>query len=97
MPTPLSQRAQPAAHLARGALGERHRQYLMRRDVSRRDEVGDAAGDGAGLAGPGAGQHAHRTTGGQDGFALFVVEVTDEFVARRGRLDRHAVHLGREL
>ena len=48
----------------------------MRRDVSRRDEVGDAAGDGAGLAGPGAGQHAHRPTGGQDGFALFVVEVT---------------------
>ena len=48
---------------------------------------------------PGAGQNAHRPAGGQDGFALLVVEVTrDEFaLAGRGCLDRHAVHLGRAL
>jgi hypothetical protein len=90
-------RAQPTAHLPRRARGERHCKDLMRRDVSGRDEVSDAAGDGAGLAGACACQHAYRTTRGQDGFALFVVEVSEKVVARRGCLDRHAVHLGRGL
>jgi hypothetical protein len=61
--------------------------------MSGRYEVGDAAGDGAGLAGAGAGQHAHRPTRGEDGLALFVVEVVDD---ARSDLDRHAIHLGRE-
>ena len=79
-----AERAQPATHLTGGALGERHRQHLAGRDVPGRHQVGDAAGDRAGLARPGAGQHAHRPAGGQHRLALLVVEVVDEPLARRG-------------
>ena len=66
--------AQPAAHLTRRPLGERHGEHLPGRDVTGGDEVRDAAGDGAGLAGAGAGQHAQRTAGRQHGLPLLVVE-----------------------
>jgi hypothetical protein len=46
--------------------------------------VRDAASDRAGLAGARAGQHTDRATGGEDGLTLLVVEICDEFVARRG-------------
>ena len=59
--------------------------------MSARDEVGDAPGDGAGLAGARAGQHADRATRGEHGFALFLIEVVDN--AQRIDLYRHAVHL----
>ena len=92
------ERAQPPAHLARGPLGERHREHLAGRDVSGCDEVGDAAGDGAGLSRACSGKYAHRPAGGEHGFTLLVVEVTrDEFALAGGGLDRHAVHLGRAL
>ena len=82
---PVVEGAQPGPHLTGGPRGERHREHLSRRDVPGRHEVGDAAGDGAGLAGARAGQHAHRTPRGQDGLALLVVEVVDDGRARGPR------------
>jgi mycoredoxin len=70
----------------------------MWRDVSGGHEVRDAPRDRAGFAGPRTGQHAHGPTGGEDGLALFVVEIAEEFVARRGghwSLEGHADHLYR--
>ena len=55
-------------------------------DVTGRHQVRDAAGDGAGLAGPGTGQHAHRTARRQHRLALLVVKVADE--SRRNRCVR---------
>jgi hypothetical protein len=87
------ERAQPGAHLTGGPRGEGHREHLSRRDMPGRHEVGDAAGDGASLTGACAGQHTHRPACGQDGLALFVVEVVDD--ARARDLHRHADHLVR--
>ena len=78
MTNAIVERTQPAPHLPGGPLRERHRQHLAGRDVAGRHEVSDAAGDGAGLAGARAGQHAHRAAGGEDGLALLVVEIVDE-------------------
>ena len=86
VPAAVVERAQPAAHLAGRALGERHRQHLARRDVPGRHQVGDAPGDGPGLAGPRARQHAHRAAGGEHRLALLVVEIVDE--RERGGLER---------
>ena len=79
---PVVEGAQPGTHLTGGPLGERHREHLSRRDVPGRHEVGDAAGDGAGLTGARTGEHAHRTARGEDGLALLVVEVVDDARAR---------------
>ncbi len=86
----LTEGAQPAAHLPGRPGGERHRQHLTGRDMAAHHEVGDAPGDGAGLTGAGAGQHADRPAGREDGLALFVVEVAEQTVD-----GRHAVHHGR--
>ena len=90
---PVVERAQPGTHLTGGPRRERHREHLSRRDMPGRHKVGDAAGDGAGLTGACAGQHAHRPARGEDGLALFVVEVVDD--ARARDLHRHADHLVR--
>ena len=89
------ERAQPGAHLPRGARRERHGQHLAGGHVTGGHQVRDAPGDGAGLAGTGAGQHAHRPTGRLHGLALLVVEVVQEGGDRS--LERHGVHLGRAL
>lgn len=82
--------AQPAAHFARRALGECHSQHLPGGDVTARDQRSDPVSDGAGLAGSGTGQHAHRSTRSQYGFALLVVQPGNQWVAGY----RHDVHLG---
>jgi len=51
--------------------------------------VGDAVGDGSGLARTGPGQHTQRAAGGEHGFALFIVE-TNQMVSGY----RHDDHLG---
>ena len=61
-------------HLACRAGGERHREDLPRRDVPGADEVRDPAGDGAGLAGAGSREHAHRPAGRRHGRTLLVVQ-----------------------
>ena len=78
------------AHLPRRALGEGHRQHLPGGDVTARDELGDAVGDGAGLARSGAGQHADRSARSQHGLALLVVQSGGQWVGDH----RHGVHLG---
>ncbi len=83
-------RAQPGPHLPRGPRGERDGQHLPGGDVAVGHQVRDAVGDGAGLAGARAGQHAHRPARGQHGFALFVVQA-GQLVHDR----RHGVHLVR--
>ena len=48
------------AHLLGGLVGEGDRQHLLGLGVSAADEIGDPAGDDAGLAGPGAGLDEFR-------------------------------------
>ena len=50
----------------------------MRLGVAVADEVGDAAGDDARLARPGAGEDQQRSVGVQDRLALFGVEGVEE-------------------
>jgi hypothetical protein len=69
-----AQHAQPRTHLACRAGGERHREDLPRRDVPGADEVRDPAGDGAGLAGAGSREYAHRPAGRRHGRTLLVVQ-----------------------
>lgn len=58
--------------------------------MTARDQLGDPVGDGAGLAGAGAGQHADRAARGQHGFALLVVQPGGQGIGE----GRHGVHLG---
>jgi hypothetical protein len=78
--------AQARAHLSRGARRERDGQDLTRRDVPGGDQVRDAAGDGAGLAGAGAGEDADRAARGGDGGQLFVVQ------SRSWAVEHHTRH-----
>ena len=68
------QHADALLHLARGLVGEGHRQDLRGVGEAGGDEVGDAGGEHARLAGAGAGQHQHGAVGGLDGAALLRVE-----------------------
>ncbi|MNQ38732.1 hypothetical protein D3C85_523250 [compost metagenome] len=61
-------------HLARGLVGEGHRDDVLRADAALLDQVGDLAGDHAGLAGSGAGQHQQRAADVVDGFLLAGIE-----------------------
>jgi len=86
--------AQPVAHLSGGALGKGHPQHLPGRDMTGGDQVRDAACDGAGLTGAGAGQYAQRTARCEHRFTLLVVEaVGDAPVEAAG--DGHGAHHGR--
>ena len=53
--------AKPQFHLARGLVGEGHREDFARPRPSLAEDMGDAAGQDAGLAGAGAGQNQYRT------------------------------------
>ena len=68
--------AHALAHLARGLVGEGHRQDVGGLDPLRH-EVGDARRDDARLAGARPGQDQHRTRRLQDGGTLGVVEVEE--------------------
>ena len=62
------------AHLARGLVGERHRENFVRASASGRDQMGDAGGQHAGLADPRARENKDRTVKRLDGAPLLVVE-----------------------
>ena len=52
--------AEPQLHLARGLVGEGHRQDFAAAGPALAQDMGDAGGQHARLAGAGAGQHQHR-------------------------------------
>ena len=72
------QRLDARAHLFGGLVGERDGEHFVRLGVAVADEVGDAAGDDARLAGPGAGEDQQRSVGVKNRFALFGVEGVEE-------------------
>ena len=68
------QRLDPRAHFLGGFVRERDRQDLVRQRVAVADQVCDAAGDDARLAGAGAGEDQQRSVEVQDRFALLRVQ-----------------------
>ena len=84
-----AQAAQPGAHLAGGAGGERDRQHLGGVVDPRRHAVGDPVRDRPGLAGAGARQHPHRAPQRLRDLPLLGVERVQQLVgARREGCDR---------
>ncbi len=69
------QLADALAHLRRRFVGEGDREDLPRPGRAGREQVGDAAGQDPGLAGPGAGDDQQRPLAVQHGLALGLVEV----------------------
>jgi len=67
--------ADPLLHLARGLVGEGHRQDFGRPGALGGEDMGDAGGQHAGFAGSGARQHQHRAVERDHRLALFGVEV----------------------
>ena len=68
------QGADALLHLARRLVGEGDGEDLARPGAARGEDVGEARGQDARLAGAGAGQHQHRAVGRQHGLALLRVE-----------------------
>ena len=68
------QHADALLHLARGLVGEGDGEDLARECTAGRQDMGDAGGEHAGLAGAGAGQHQHRAFQRFDGFPLLRIQ-----------------------
>ena len=66
--------ADAVLHLARRLVGEGDGQDLARPGAAEAEDVGDAHGQHAGLAGAGAGQHQHRAVERLDREPLFRIE-----------------------
>ena len=81
------QAADPVAHLARGLVGEGHRQDLPRPRPPGGDHMGNPGGQHARLAGPGPGQNQHRAIQRLDRAALFGVQPVQ--IGRRPRRHPH--------
>src|SRR5690606_36210120 len=75
---------------ARGLGGEGHRHDVLRADAALLNQVSDLAGDHAGLAGTGAGEHQHGAADIVHGFLLPGVE------SGHGRFER-CLRAGREF
>src|SRR5690606_7739146 len=73
-----AERPEAGAELGGRLAGEREGEDVARVGVVGGDAVADAAGEGAGLARPGAGEDAQGRGRGRDRGALRVVEVVDE-------------------
>ena len=83
--------AQPGAHLARGAGREGQREHALRLLRAGVDGIRDAVGDGARLAGAGAGEDAQRARRRERDLALLGVE-TGQDVVGRGHVRSGATH-----
>ena len=83
------QRADALLHLARGLVGEGDAQHLSRPGAARGEDVGEAGGEHARLAGARAGQHQNRAIHRQHGFALLGVQA--------GQVRRFALDGGRRF
>jgi len=80
--------AEPVLHLAGGLVGEGHRQDLGGAGAALAEDVGDARGQHARLAGAGAGQHQNRAVQRLHGLALLRIEPGEVFRAHRGARTR---------
>jgi hypothetical protein len=67
------------AHLARGLVGERDREDLLGQDAAFLNEVGDAMGEDACLAGPWTGYDEDRSVDRLDGESLVGIEPLEQF------------------
>ena len=67
-------RADARLHLARGLVGEGDGEDFRRARAAEREDVGDARGQHARLAGAGAGEHQHRAVERLDRLALLRVQ-----------------------
>jgi len=76
--------AEPQLHLPRRLVGEGDRQDLPGTGAAQAEDVGDAAGQHAGLAGAGPGQHQHRSVQRFHRLALLGIEA-GEILRGRGR------------
>ena len=65
-------------HLLGGLVGEGDGEDGVGRDAALLNEIGDAVGDDAGLAGAGAGEEEHGAIDGEDALALLRVHVGEE-------------------
>ena len=85
--------ASTRARISSAALFVNDRQHLVRLRVAVADQVGDAAGDDARLAGAGAGEDQQRSVEVQDRFALLRVQGVEEIHigARVLGLAEHAI------
>ncbi len=72
--TTAQQAADALLHLAGGLVGEGYGDDVLRADAALLDQVGDLAGDHAGLAGAGAGEHQHGAADIVHGFLLPGIE-----------------------
>ena len=68
------------AHLGGGLVGEGDRQHLARLHPARGEQVGDALGQHAGLARPGAGDDEQRAALVQHGLALLGVQAREQLL-----------------
>ena len=75
-PAPMSW-ATRCLHFAGRLVGESHGQNLMRFGQTLGQDVGQATGEDAGLAGAGSGDNQKRAVGGGDRLALAVVEIIE--------------------
>ena len=66
-------------HLSGSPVGEGNGQDVPRRDLVFLDQMGDAPGEHARLAGAGACQHQHRTLSGLDGRLLLGIQFIENF------------------
>ncbi len=71
---PAQQLADPLFHLACGLVGEGHGNDVLGADAAFLHQIGDLAGDYAGFAAAGPGQHQQRSADVLDGFLLAGVE-----------------------
>ena len=71
------QHADAGLHLARGLVGESHGQDLARECKPGGQDMGNAGGEHAGLAGSGARQHQHRAFRRLDGKPLLRIEALE--------------------
>jgi hypothetical protein len=77
------EKADALLHLAGGLVGEGDGEDLARPGEAEREDVGDAGGQHAGLAGAGAGQHEDGALGRLDGAALLLVQAIEIIGALR--------------
>src|SRR5690606_9516601 len=72
-----------AFHFAGSLVGEGDSDDIVRRNTLALDEVSQAAGEHAGLAGAGTGQHERLTITSGDGLALLRIEIVKQMIGHR--------------